>query len=483
MRKSIFIELYDKIPKPAKVSFWFTICNFMQKGIAILSIPIITRMLSTQEYGVYSVFLSWTDILLVFTSLYLFGNSFNVGMKENEDRKNQYMSSMNSLCIILTFICFLVYMIFFDDINMFSGLSYVFWIIMFLSSLTRPGLDFWSVSNRYDFKYKALLIVTLFISVFTPLSKIILIKMADFMGEDRSIAAAFGNILPTFIIGLFLTCLLIARGKKGYVRRYWSFGLKFNIPLIPYYLSLKILDQSDRIMIDYYIGSTATGIYSLAYTAASVMIILNSSINSGYIPWQFKVMADKRNREVVNTTNIILAAIVVINLLLIGAAPEILTLLAPQSYFDAIYVIPPIAISCFFRFLGQVFINIEFYYEKNKYTSLAAVCSAALNVGLNALLIPRFGYLAAGYTTLFCYVVNMLFHYLMAVKITKRNGDVFCFRMKTIILQSITAVAFSFILMLTYENVMLRYALLVSLATVAVLNRKRLKVALHNVLH
>jgi O-antigen/teichoic acid export membrane protein len=307
-----------------------------------------------------------------------------------------------------------------------------------------------------------------------PLSKIISIQIAHHAGWNQSKAAVVGHMLPVFIVGLFLTILLIKRGKSGYIRKYWVFGLKFNIPLIPYYLSLKILDQSDRIMIDKYVGSDAAGIYSLAYSAASMLVILNSAINAGYIPWQFKAMTAKRNKDVVKTTNAILIVIGVANLLLMSAAPELLSILAPKSYYEALYVIPPIAISCFFRYLGQIFINIEFYYEKSRYTSLASVCSAVLNVGLNALFIPHFGYLAAGYTTLLCYIVNMGFHYYMAMRLTKKNGEIFYFRLETILLQSVAAVGFSLIFILTYENVLIRYSILIALVVVIIWNRKRL---------
>ena len=64
-----YIILYHKLPVQVKASLWFLICSFLQKGISVISTPIFTRLLSTAEYGQYSVFSSWLGIINIFVSL------------------------------------------------------------------------------------------------------------------------------------------------------------------------------------------------------------------------------------------------------------------------------------------------------------------------------------------------------------------------------------------------------------------------------
>jgi O-antigen/teichoic acid export membrane protein len=473
---------YQKLSNPIKVSFWFTVSNFIQKGIALITIPIITRMLTTGEYGTYSIFLAWSDILYIFTSLDLFGNSFNVEMKEHEKEKAAYTSSVCTLCILLTTICFLFYLIFRKSINVFSGLSFLYWLIMFIGVLLKPGLEFWAVGNRYDFKYKALVTVTLLIGIFTPLCKILLILLFRQKAWDGSLAAVIGNILPVSLVGLCLMILLFYRGRTGYVKQFWRFGLQFNLMLIPYFLSLKILDQSDRIMIEQFDGSAAAGIYSVAYSTASTLMILNSAINSSFIPWQFKSITAGKSQEVKKVINGISLFIALLNFLLIGFAPEILFIVAPKSYYGAIYIIPPIAISSLFRFIGQVFINVEFYYKNNRFTSIVSIVGALLNILLNYIFIPRFGYFAAGYTTLFCYILNALFHYLAALRATKREQEEVSFDVKFILLLSIAAVLISLLTMAAYQMNLLRYGIFLGILLLAIRNRKLIKHAWNGML-
>lgn len=62
-------------------------------------------------------------------------------------------------------------------------------------------------------------------------------------------------------------------------------------------------------------------------------------------------------------------------------------------------------------------------YKKTKYIMVASIIGAVLNVILNFALIPVFGYLAAGYTTLFCYLLFALFHGVFMLKIAQEQKN------------------------------------------------------------
>lgn len=57
---------------PVKAAFWFTVCNFLQRGISMITTPIFTRLLSTKDYGLYSTYLSWETVLLMLVTLSIY---------------------------------------------------------------------------------------------------------------------------------------------------------------------------------------------------------------------------------------------------------------------------------------------------------------------------------------------------------------------------------------------------------------------------
>ena len=78
-------EKYQYLSVQAKATIWFTMCSFIQKGISFITVPIFTRLMSTEQYGIYTVYLSWLQILTILTSLYLFNGVYDNAMVKFED--------------------------------------------------------------------------------------------------------------------------------------------------------------------------------------------------------------------------------------------------------------------------------------------------------------------------------------------------------------------------------------------------------------
>lgn len=78
---------YIGMSVPVKAAFWFTVCNFLQRGISMITTPIFTRMLSTDEYGLYSTYLSWETVLAMVVTLSLYKAMMNLYVKYDNQEK------------------------------------------------------------------------------------------------------------------------------------------------------------------------------------------------------------------------------------------------------------------------------------------------------------------------------------------------------------------------------------------------------------
>ena len=67
---SKLLSRYQKLSLPIKAVFWFTIGSFIQKAISIITVPIFTRLMSTEEYGIVNIYNSWSSILIIICTLY-----------------------------------------------------------------------------------------------------------------------------------------------------------------------------------------------------------------------------------------------------------------------------------------------------------------------------------------------------------------------------------------------------------------------------
>ena len=217
------------------------------------------------------------------------------------------------------------------------------------------------------------------------------------------------------------------------------------------------------------------GIYNLAYSISLIMTMFNNALLQTIEPWIYRKLKENKATDIAQVAYPCFFLIAGLNILLIMFAPEAIAIFAPASYQEAIWTVPSVALSVFFMFLYTFFATFEFYYEKTQYIAGATVGGALLNIGLNYICIQKFGYIAAGYTTLFSYMLFALLHYYFMRKICKEYlNDLRPYNAKIILGISVGCLVAGFGIMATYRNNMIRYAVIAALAVVLFCMRKKL---------
>ena len=473
------MEKYKKIPKTVKASLWYLIASFMHKGIAAITTPIFTRILSTQEYGQFQVFQSWHGIVTILITLCIYYDVSAQGLVKYSERRDSFLSSLQGLTVTLIGIWTIIYLIFQKAINTAIGFNTVQMMCMIISIWATAAYQFWAAEQRVKYNYISLAILTISISLIKPITEILLVLNATDKLTARIIAVAISEVLC--YAGLFVSQM--KRGKVFYSKSNWKHAVVMGLPLIPHYLSQRILQDSDRIMIERMVGADKAGIYSLAYSVSVLMTLLTTSITQTITPWLYSKIKEKDYRAISNIVYPILIIVAVANLILIGFAPELVQIFAPSEYYEAIWTIPPIAMSVYFIFSYGVFSVFEFYYEKTSYVTIATGIGAGLNIILNYIFIKIFGYHAAGYTTLFCYMAYTVAHYCFMRKICRKfmNGEM-VYSPKILLIITVSFMILGFASLFTYANQYIRYTFIAIMIIIAVFKRKWITNAIQQVI-
>lgn len=416
----ILLKKYQNMSSVVKAGFWFTICNFLQRGIAIITMPIFTRIMTTEEYGLYNIYSSWYNILVIFATLHLSYYVFNKGLVKYENDRENFTVSIQSLSATITIVFIAIYLAFRRPINNLIGLPTLMITLMLVQILFEPPVLYWTARNRFEYKYKAVIIVTLSMAILNPALGICMIKL--YLFENAAISRVFSIAFVSVVFGGLFGLIIARKGTRPFSTKYWKYALNFNLPLIPHYLSTTILSSADRIMIGDMVGKSEAGIYSVAYSIGMVSILFSQAIHQAFLPWLYKRMKVKEYTSIPSITNSLLVGMVAILTLVTCFGPEVVWIVGSSKYMAAIWVIPPVCGSVYFIFLQNMFANIEYYFEKTKLISVASVIVALLNIVLNYYFIKIAGYLAAGYTTLFCYLLYSIVHYIVMARICRQNN-------------------------------------------------------------
>lgn len=467
----VIVKKYKQMSIPTKAGLWYTLCNILQKGISFLTVPLFVRVLTTTEYGNYTVFQSWKEILMIFATLNLYCGVFTKAMVDYEDDREKYISCMQGLTTVIV-LCFLIIYCSFNSFwnNLFDS-DLLTMSLMMAYFIVYPAFQFWSVRQRVEYHYKKMVIFTVMASLAAPLLGIILLYNTSL----REYAVIWGYLISQIVVGITVYVYQFIKGRCFHNKAYWLYALKFNIPLIPHYLSLIVLGQSDRLMIKEFCGQEKTAIYTLAYQISMMMSIAISAINSSFVPW---IYSELKNKTYTNIKRISNSLCVIVGVMTIGAiliAPEIIHILGTEDYYEAIWVVPAVATSAYFTFCYGLFSNVEFYFGATYYVMIASISGALLNLGLNAIFIPKFGYIAAGYTTLVCYLVFMIIHYYFMKKTCLRNNIVEpVFDMRFIWLSVVVVFVLLMACLMTYKLSIIRWFLIIVLFLMLIINRKRI---------
>ena len=394
------IRKFKNASPAAKASMALLFANLVLKGLSLISGPIFTRIMTTEQYGIVSTFLSWQSLLSVIVTLNLSSGVFNNGMLDFKEDRDSFQFSLLVISTISTGIFFVIFCLFRQPFLKLFELPDALVYMMFLYFLFVPAYSFWSGRQRYEYKYKALTVITIGISVISMIIGVIAVVLSP--DSSDAIAKVFATEGVNVAVGIFFYIFIIYNSKFKCKISYCKYALKFNIPLIPHYMSMYVLASSDRIMITKMVNSSATAIYSVAYTIASVINIVWQSIEASLSPWIYEKLSINEKEPIRKLTKQIMLFFAVMCIICTLFAPEIMAILAPSSYRGGIYVIPSVAAGVFFTALYSLYMRVELYYKETGFATVATTVAAILNIILNFIFIRMFGFVAAGYTTMTC---------------------------------------------------------------------------------
>lgn len=434
--------------KALKSGVWYTISNFLVKGIVFFTTPIYTRLLTTAEFGAYNNYTSWLNILTIFVTLDLESTLISARF-DFRDKFDEYILSVLSLSTLSAWIWMVCANVFNDQFGSLLSLNRPYINTMLIYLLFLPAINLFQARQRYLYEYKKSVAVSLILSVSTALASIFFVVCMS----DRLTGLILGTSIPTVVIGLTLYIYFIKKGKKINFG-YWKYALPICLPFIPHLLSMTFLNSTDRVMITRFCGNEDTALYSLAYNCGVIVTILLTSINKAFGPWLAEKLTENKVDEVRKFSKIYISGFIFIAIGIMLISPEVLRILGGKKYLEAKYVMTPVSMGCICQFLYTMFVNIEQLKKKTVGMAIASAIAAAVNIGLNLIFIPKLGYLAAAYTTLVGYLVLLAIHMYLVYRLKLNEA----YSYKFVTLSVLVSLILMVLITISYRNNIIRYS-------------------------
>ena len=402
----------------------YSLMNLVTKMGSFIFLPIITRLLTQEEFGIVGTLAPITSLFTVILGLGLYNAQMKkyVDLKENEDEFGSYMFSSTLIIVVFNVLTYIFLFTppaqkLFSYIVDLSKVSYYPLIIVSILIATSNALNNLAVTlfrmKRMYMKVAIGSVVSLFTTYILAIYFIQYLKWGVFGNQ-------FANLIALLIVFLFYFKDYFGKFRFKLNFDYVKYSLRNGLPLIFIELTDQVVNLSDRLVLAKFVSLAVVGGYTLAFTGGRVLSVITGSFVNSWTPEFYEAMKEDRTnpkitRSVENFIAIISFACVIAQLF----APEGIKLIFPKSYHQAINYMALILAGIVVQALFCLDYFFHFH-EDSIYIFYFTMFAMIFNLVGNIIFIPKFpeiGPIIAAWTTLLAF----LFRAIMEMAIIKRK--------------------------------------------------------------
>ncbi|MDA7639310.1 oligosaccharide flippase family protein [Akkermansiaceae bacterium] len=385
--------------------------SLLLKSLGFLSIPIMTRLLAPEDYGILSIFAAYSAIAAC-----LFTLNTHVGISRYYHEKNddfaEYFGTTLLVCSLFLLISFLGILLYQQSLA--KLLNIPSFVIPFLipSSLV---IIFSSIHLQY-FRSRKLPKKVRSFNVIVGFSSFILTIPFVYLHPEthRYMGSLWAGVVILFLVFAFVSTR-VYRGIKVRIKKtHFSFMFSYGVPLLPAVISSSVLAQSDRVMIAKYQNYEEAGLYSFAFNIGIIMVTLSTPLANSFSPRYFELMREKRYHDHDEAVTKIVGFMSLIACGVILFAGFLGYILGAKEFHKSLYLIPVIVLSQYIVVLIPVYKRHISFAKKTIFITAITISTGLINVWLNYLFIPIYGSIAAAFTTLFSYLFVLFLTFIAA---------------------------------------------------------------------
>ena len=425
----------------AKETAIYGISSIVGKFLNWMLVPLYTYVLQQQsDYGIVTNLYAWTALLLVILTYGMETGFFRFSNKEGENPQTVYSTSL--IALFTTSLLFAVACVLWKN-PIALALGYpshsefitLLGIVVAMDAFASIPFAYLRYKKR-PLQFAALKLLFVFLNIVLNLFFLVLCPkiqdwaiISSWYDPNYGVGYVFvANILATAIQTI---CLIpaILEGFKGIKIRglqgvfSWNLlgqMLRYSLPLLVLGVCGIMNQTLDRILFPFFYTSadaqTQLGIYGACFKVAMVMMMFTQAFRYAYEPFVFAKHKDRESVEayadamkyyIIFSYMILLGMIFYLDLLKFIIAP---------SYWEGLKIVPIVLWTYIFQ---GVYFNLSFWYkltDKTQWGAYFSLIGVIITFGLQAIFVPRIGYVASAASSTVCFFILMLFSYFVGRK-------------------------------------------------------------------
>ena len=400
-----------------KSSSVYAITSLINASVPFLLIPLLTRKLSVEEYGILSMA---TIVLNILTPLIGFNAIGSINRKyfdfENK-HFSRYVGNAIYLLLISSLCLFLGTYFLGSKVTKYTQIPkawvYAIIIIAIAQFINLVLLTIWQASEKpikfgiFQVGQSILNLGLTFIFIY-------------FIGYNWE-----GRVVSQLIVTVFFTLIAIyILYKNQYIDFEFNFDdikdiLKFGAPLIPHTLGALLIAFTDRILIANLINISETGIYTLATQIGSIIVILCTSFINAYIPWLYRnlnINSEEIKLRIVKFTYIYFFALSLGSFIFFQLLKIVYYFVVSEEYLNALSYSLWIILGYIFNGMYLMIVGFIFYSKKTGMLAMITIFISMLNIPICYFMILKYGTIGASFSMTIVYFISFILTWVLSNK-------------------------------------------------------------------
>lgn len=393
--------MFAKLKSFVEQSFVYTLGGVLMRGLSFVLLPLYTRVLTPDDYGILGAINPINSILSIFLGLGIQNAvmRFYFDYRDDPAKLRAYLGTvslfmMGSSLIVASFLTAVGPWLFGLILSQTPFHPYV---LLAIWSACIANLQFIPITIFRAQQQPGRF--TLFTVGHFLLSTLLTIFFVAVLLQGPK-----GSLLARVIAGLLMvipTLWVIVRNSS--LQFSWTFirlSLAFSLPLLPHTLGQWLLNLSDRIILENIVSKSDLGLYTLAYQFGLIINVIALALNNAWVPFFYEHAGEHSDANLLpRFITYQILAMTALGLSLVLLSREVIEIMARSVYWDAYRLVPWVVLGYLARFLYLFPVNGIFFSKDTRWVPIATFSAGMLNVVLNLWLVPHYGTTAAAINT------------------------------------------------------------------------------------
>ena len=392
----------------AKNTIILGIGQFIPKIIAMITLPILTKAFSTEEYGIYDLIISFSSLSLPLLTLMIQLATFRFIIEDNDEiKRKSYVTNSTVFVIALS----LTWLLIVSVVSLFIDVDLSFVAIVFLVYFAEAIYNLFGQIAR---GYGKNTIYSLAVVMYSVVNMIflVLVMLFDFV----NIKSALIIIAISYTIASIFLWISVKIKNDFSIKtlsvKVMKRMLGYAIPIIPSTISLWIVNLSDRLVITYFLGASYNGLYAAASKIPNLFGTVYNVFNLAWTELAARsIKEDDIDKYYSKLFNNLYSFLIGAMLALITLTPIMFNILIDDKFYGGynqiLILFIGILCSSLVSFYGGLYVALK----KTKQVGISSIVGAVLNFVINVLFIRYIGLYAASISTLVSFLVILIYRF------------------------------------------------------------------------